>query len=144
VLASSTFLRSFSFSHFASLAAEVVFAGALQSRQQDHDRRLRPQVQRPHALAHQRDQLVVDDADQRLAGRQALVELLPDDLGTHRIDERLDHRQRDVRLEQRHAHLAQACLQYSRRSVARGRAGFDDALQALGHLSNMGAGNGWR
>ena len=110
-------MRSFSLSHFASFAAEV---------------------ERPHALAHQRDQLVVDDAHQRLAGRQALVELLADDLGAHRLDERLDDRQRHVGFEQRHAHLAQRVCDVLVGQAPAAAQAFDDALQALGQFVEHG------
>ena len=132
------FLALVLFEPFRQLRRGRRLAGALQSRQQDHDRRLRPQVERPHALAHQRDQLVVDDADQRLARRQALVELLPDDLGAHRLDERLDDRQRDVRFQQRHAHLAQRVAMFSSVSRPRPRRLSMTPCRRSVSLSNMG------
>ena len=49
-------------------------------------------------------------ADERLARRQAADHFLAERLGAHRVDEMLDHRQRHVGLEQRHAHLAQRVL----------------------------------
>jgi hypothetical protein len=47
-----------------------------------------------------------DDADQRLAGREAALHLGADCLHLHRVDEALDHGQRDVGFQQRHAHFA--------------------------------------
>ena len=58
-------------------------------------------------LAHDRDQFVVDDLDQRLARRQAANHFLAQRLVAYGVDELLDHRQRDVGFEQRHAHFAQ-------------------------------------
>ena len=57
--------------------------------------------------AHERDQLLVQDADEGLAGREAGGDLGAERLLLHALDEGLDHRQRDVGLEQRHAHFAQ-------------------------------------
>ena len=50
------------------------------------------------------------DADQRLARRQAAHHLLAERALAHLRDEVPDHRQCDVGLEQRHAHLAQRVL----------------------------------
>jgi len=52
----------------------------------------------------------VHHAHQRLPRRQAADNLLAERLGAHRVDEMLDHRQRDVGLEQRDAHFAQRIL----------------------------------
>jgi hypothetical protein len=52
----------------------------------------------------------VDHADQRLSRRQAADHLLSQGLRAHRLDEMLDHRERDVGLEQRDAHFAQRLL----------------------------------
>ena len=49
----------------------------------------------------------MQDADERLARREARRHLGAQRLGLHRVDEGLDDRQRHVRLEQRHAHFAQ-------------------------------------
>ena len=55
-------------------------------------------------------ELLLDDLDELLARREALRHLLPHGALAHPLDERLDHRQRDVGLEQRSAHLAQGVL----------------------------------
>ena len=52
------------------------------------------------------DQLVVDDLDDLLAGRQALEDLVADGLLADARDEVLDDLEVDVRLEQREADLA--------------------------------------
>ena len=57
--------------------------------------------------AHERDQLLVQDADERLAGREAGGDFGAERLLLDALDEGLDHRQRNVGLEQRHAHFAQ-------------------------------------
>jgi hypothetical protein len=82
-------------------------AGALKPREQHDRRRLRAQVERTHALAHHAHEFLVDHADERLARRQALVDLEPDRSRLDGLREFLDDRKRDVRLEQRHAHLPQ-------------------------------------
>ena len=61
---------------------------------------------RPFA-AHERDELLVQDADERLAGRQAGGDFRAERLLLDPLDECLDHRQRNVGFEQRHAHFAQ-------------------------------------
>ena len=61
-------------------------------------------------VAEQRQHLVADDADDLLRRRQALQDLLIDRLVADAIDERLDDLEVDVRLEQRHADLAQRGL----------------------------------
>ncbi len=81
--------------------------------------------------AHQRRELALDDADQRLAGRQRADDLVAERLLADRRDEVLDDRQRDVGLEQREAHFAQRIL-----DVVFGEARFaaqrlDDARQPL-------------
>ena len=55
----------------------------------------------------QRHQLPVQDADERLAGGQALGHLGPEGLRLHRVDEALDDRQGDIRLEKRDPNLPQ-------------------------------------
>ena len=90
------------------LAGSGGLAGALQAGQQDHGRRRMAQIEGLRAAAHQRHQFIVDDADQRLARRQAALHIGADRLDLHRFDEALDHGQRHVGLEQRHAHFAQA------------------------------------
>ena len=107
-------------------------AGALQAGHQDHRRRLRGEVDVGHARAHRRCQLAIDDAHQRLARRQRA-----DHFGAERLifdagDEVAHDRQRDVGLEQRHAHLAQHVLH-----IAFGDAGLsahrlDEAAQPIG------------
>ena len=52
----------------------------------------------------------MDDLDQHLAGRQAEQYLLADRPRAHPVDELAHHRQRHVRFQQGHAHLAQGIL----------------------------------
>ena len=85
-------------------------AGALEPGHQDHGRGLRRQVQAFVGLAHDLHQLLLDDADEDLAGREAGQHFL-----THRalldvIDEGAHDGQRHVGLEQRHAHFPQRVL----------------------------------
>ena len=88
------------------LAGQRRLTGTLQTGQHDHGRRLLGELQPPAPRRRGRDQLLVDDLDD-LLGR---VERLGD-LGAARPllevgDERLDHGQRDVRLQQREPDLA--------------------------------------
>ena len=85
-------------------------AGALQAGHQDHRRRLRRQVDVGDALAHGGGQFAVDDADQRLARLERAQHFLAQRLFLDAGDEVAHHRQRDVGLEQGHAHFAQHVL----------------------------------
>ena len=90
----------------ADLGRRGRLARTLQADHQDHRRRFRGEVDRRRLAAKGVDEGVVDDLDDLLAGGDGAQHLLADralpDLG----DEVLDHRQRDIRLQQRHAHLA--------------------------------------
>ena len=82
-------------------------AGALKPGHENHRRRTRRQIQPFIGRAHERDQLVVHDLDQRLPRGQARQYFLPGGPDAHVLDEILHHRQRHVGLEQRQTHLAQ-------------------------------------
>ena len=71
-----------------------------------HDGGVARQVEGAVAGRQERDQLVVDDLDHLLAGRQALEHLVADGPLAHAGDEVLDDLEVDVRLEQRKAHVA--------------------------------------
>jgi hypothetical protein len=72
----------------------------------------------------------VDDADQRLARRQAGEHFLAQRAGFHRFDEVLDHRQRDVGFQQGQAHLAQRVLHVGFGDARLPAQGLDDAGKA--------------
>jgi hypothetical protein len=110
----------------------------LQSRQQNDDRWLCAQIDGPHAGSHQRDQLVMDDLDERLARRQALVNLEAHDFAADGLDEGLHHGQCDVRFQQRHAHLAQCVADVLVGQPSAAAQVLDDALQALGQFVEHG------
>ena len=82
-------------------------ACALQSGEQENGGRLRRKVERRGAGAHQRRELAMDDADQRLARCQRTDDFLADRFCLDGGDEVLDDRQRDIRLEERQANFAQ-------------------------------------
>jgi hypothetical protein len=92
------------------LAGGGGLARALESREKDDGRRLNGEVQRVVLLAHQPDQLVVDHADRRLPRREAARDFLAQRALAHARDEIPDDGQRDVRFQQRHAHLAHGFL----------------------------------
>ena len=73
----------------------------------------------------------MDDADQRLPGRQRADDLLADRLVLDRRDEVLDDRQRDVGLEQREPHLAQRVLDVGVGEPRLAAQLLDDARQPL-------------
>ena len=83
------------------LRREGGLARALQAGQHDHGRRHLGKAQPPRLAAEDRDQLLINDLDDLLGGIQRRGDLFARrpllDLG----DEGPDHRQRDVRLQQR-------------------------------------------
>ena len=82
-------------------------ARALQAGHQDDRRRRHVEVEVAGLRTHHRGQFVVHDLDQRLARGQAGQHFLADRADLDALDQGLHHRQRDVRFEQRDAHLAQ-------------------------------------
>ncbi len=92
------------------LAGRRGLAGALQTGHQDHRRRQDGKIERDVGLAHEAREFAMHHPDQGLPGRKAADHLLAHRLVLHRRDEVLHDRQRDVGLEQRHAHLAQRLL----------------------------------
>jgi hypothetical protein len=56
--------------------------------------------------AHDRHELLVQDADERLSRREAGGDFRSERLLLDALDEDLDHRQGDIGLEQGHAHFA--------------------------------------
>ena len=85
-------------------------AGPLQACEKYHDWRLRSQIERHGVAAEHVDQLGMDDLDEGLAGRKALADLLANGALPDMLDEGLDHRQRDVCLQEREAHLPHRIL----------------------------------
>ena len=130
----------------AELGGGGGLARALQAGHQDHRRRLRRQVQARAGAAHQLGQFAMHHADQGLARRQRADHFLAERLFLDLGDEVLDHRQRDVGFEQRHAHFAQHLA-----DVFFGQAGLsaqvlDDAAKALGKVVEHGwsGGKPWK
>jgi hypothetical protein len=81
-------------------------ARALEADHQEDGRRRHP-GREPGVAAEDPDQVIVDDLDHHLPGRDRPQHLLADRLLADPVDEGLDHRQRHVGLEQGDAHLAQ-------------------------------------
>ena len=84
--------------------------------------------------AHHGSQLAMHDPDERLARREAADDLLAERLLLHARDEILHHRQRDVGLEQRHAHLAQTLGDVGFGEPRFAAELLDDAREALGEV----------
>ena len=106
-----------------SLRAGRGLARALQADHQHDPGRRAGQRQIARLAAEQLDQAVVDDLDHHLAGRDAAQHLLADRALADPGDEVLDHRQRDVGLEQRHPNVAQRALDVGTRSARRAASG---------------------
>ena len=81
-------------------------AGALKPREQDHGRRTAGERELGVAAAHERGQLLVDDAHDLLPGREALRHVRAERPLAHARDEILHDLEVDVRLEQGEADLA--------------------------------------
>ena len=88
------------------LAGEGRLTGTLEAGQHDHRRRLLGELEPPPLAAEHLDQLLVDDLDDLLGRVQRLGDLGAAGPLLDGRDEALDHRQRDVRLQQREADLA--------------------------------------
>jgi hypothetical protein len=71
---------------------------------------LSPKVQRTGIAAHHRDEFAMDNFDESLAGSKASLHLFAERACAHSIDKRLDHRNRNIRFQQRHPYLAQRVL----------------------------------
>ena len=99
------------------------FARALQADHHDGDRRRRIQVDRIGVRAERLDQLVVHELDDHLARRDRLDHRDADRVLLHLLDERAHHIERDVRLEQRTAHLAHRRVDVGLRSARRAASG---------------------
>ncbi len=97
----------------ADLGAGRGLAGALEADHQDDDRRNGVEVEVGHRAAQHLDQVVVDDLDDHLARRDRADDIGADGLGTDRIDEVADDRQRHVGFEQGGANLAQGRVDVS-------------------------------
>ena len=96
--------------HLRELRRVRRLAGALQTAHHDDGRRVRGHFQPLLAAAHQRGQLLVDDLDDHLRGRQALHHILADGALRDALCEVLRNLVVDVGLEQGEAHLAHGLL----------------------------------
>jgi len=85
-------------------------AGALQSGHENHGGRLSGQIDLFVAASHHGNQLLIDDLDERLPRRQTGLHILTEGPLLHVLDEVLDHRQGDIRLQQGHADFPQGIL----------------------------------
>jgi hypothetical protein len=95
------------FQPLGDLARMRGLAGALQAHHQDADRRRGVEIERHGRVAQHLDQFVMDDLDDLLARRHRARDLGADGALAYRVDERLDHFERHVGLEQRAPNLAQ-------------------------------------
>ena len=89
---------------------------------------------------HQLDQLLVQDADECLARSEAGGDFGAERLLLDALDEGLDHRQRDIGLEQRHAHFAQALTDVFLGDAAAAAQGIDGARQPRSEVFEKGHG----
>ena len=103
----STFFFCRSVRRRAILRGGGGFAGALQADHHDGDRRRGIEIDALAVGAERRDQLVVHDLDDHLAGRDRLHHLDADRLLLDVVGEGARHVERDVGLQQRAAHFAQ-------------------------------------
>ena len=117
-------------------------AGALQASHQDDGRRLGCEVQVGDAFAHRRGEFPVDDTDQRLAGVQRADDFLAERFLLDACDEVTHHRQRDIRLQQGHAHLAQHVLHIGFGDAGLAAHRLDEARQAIGKRGGHRQGGG--
>ena len=105
------------------------FARALQADHHDRDRGGRIEIDRIGVGAERRDQFVVHDLDDHLAGRDRLDDFDADRALLHLIDKGARHVERDVGLEQRAADLAQRRIDIGLRQRAAPRQAIEDAAK---------------
>ena len=120
------------------LAAGRGFARALQSRHQNHRRRARGEVEARGVFAQQRDQLVANDLDHLLGGRERGQHFGADGLLADVLNEVADDLEVHVGFEQCHADFAQSFgdIFFSERALA--AKVFEDALQFVGKILKHG------
>ena len=87
------------------LGAGRRLAGALQTDEEDRDRRRCGKVDGLRLRAKHGDQLVMHNLDHHLAGLDGLQHRLADGLLAHRVGEAADHVERNIRLDQGAPHL---------------------------------------
>ncbi len=92
---------------FTQLTDAGGFTRPLQTRHQYYGWRLRSQIQGLVFFAHRRNQFATDNLDELLPWGQALVNFMTNRFLFYAIDELTHYRQRNVSLQQRHAHFAQ-------------------------------------
>ena len=107
-------------------------ARALQADQHQRHRRRCVEIDRLRRRTQHLDQLVVDDLDDHLAGRDRADHVLADGAGAHLVGERAHHVERHVRLDQRAADLAHRLVDVGLRQRAALRQLVEDAAQAFG------------
>ena len=113
-------------------AREGGLAGALRADDEDLDRPAVGLEQRGVFAAERANQLVVDDADDLLAGRDRGQNLLPEPLLAHAGDEVTDDLEVDVRFEERDAHLAQGFVELLLADAAAGAEASEGVLESFG------------
>ena len=107
-------------------------AGALQADHHDRHRRRGIEIDRIGGGAERLDELVVDDLDDHLAGRDRLHDLDADRAFAHPVDEGAHHVERDVGFEQRAADLARRRVDIGRGERAAARQPVENAGQLVG------------
>ncbi len=83
------------------------FTGTLQPGQKNHCWRSGTQIQPVIVLAHELDQLIIDNLDKHLPRRQAFHHFLPQRRFAHLVDEVFHHRQRHIGFQQGQTHFTQ-------------------------------------
>jgi hypothetical protein len=116
------------------LAGGGGFAGALQAGHQNHRGRLRGEFEARRVLAQDGDQLVADDLDDLLGGRERRQHLGAHGLDADLLDQVVDHVEVNVGFEQRHADFAQRFgdVLFGKRALA--AKGLEGALQLISQI----------
>ena len=114
---------------FGQLGGGGSFTGALKTGHQNHGWWLHCQIDVADALTHSRGQFLVDDADQNLAGLQGSQHFTAECFFFDPGDEVAHHRQRDIGLQQSHAHFAQHFVDIVFRDTGLSPQSFDQSGQ---------------
>jgi hypothetical protein len=114
------------------LAVVVVLPAPLQARHQDDGRGLGGQVDVRHPFAHGGGEFPVHQTHQGLTGGERAHHLGAQRLFLDAGDEVAHHGQRDVGLQQRHAHFAQHVLHIAFGDARLTAHGLDQAAETIG------------
>jgi len=106
-------------------------ARSLKTDEHDRDGRWHTQVERHRLVAHRARQLLMDELDEVLLGREAPQHFLPERLLPNALDERLDDGEGDVGLEEGHPDFPHRLGHVALRDTAVAAESLEDQLELV-------------